>query len=67
MGERTDGLGNQIKGGAKEVAGKVREEIGDATDKHSEELKGKAQKLEGKVQKKVGDAEIRDANRRDRI
>lgn len=67
MGERADGLGNKMKGAAKEAAGKVREEIGDATDNHSEELKGKAQKLEGKVQKNVGDAEMRDANRRDRI
>lgn len=53
----TDGLGNQIKGGAKEVAGKVQKNVGDLTDNHSQELKGKANELEGKAQRKVGEAE----------
>ena len=38
----TDGLENQVKGAAKEVAGKVRKNVGDITDNHSEEMKGKA-------------------------
>ena len=46
----TDGVENQIKGAAKEVAGKVRKNVGDLTDNHSEEMKGKAKELEGKAQ-----------------
>lgn len=53
----TDGLENQIKGGAKEVAGKIRKNVGDMTDNQSEELKGRAKELEGKAQRKVGEAE----------
>ena len=53
----TDGLGNQIKGAAKEVAGKVQKNVGDMTDNHSQELKGAAKELEGKAQRKVGEAE----------
>ena len=53
----TDGMENQVKGAAKEVAGKVRKNIGDMTDNHSEELKGAAKELEGKAQRKVGEAE----------
>jgi uncharacterized protein YjbJ (UPF0337 family) len=53
----TDGAENQIKGAGKEVAGKIRKNIGDMTDNHSEEMKGKAKELEGKAQRKVGEAE----------
>ena len=53
----TDGLENQVKGAAKEVAGKIRKNVGDLTDNHSEEMKGKAKELEGKAQRKVGEAE----------
>ena len=53
----TDGLENQIKGGAKELGGKIRKNIGDMTDNTSEELKGKAKEMEGKAQRKVGEAE----------
>ena len=53
----TDGLENQVKGAAKEVAGKVQKNVGDMTDNHSQELKGKARELEGKGQRKVGEAE----------
>ena len=53
----TDGLGNQIKGAAKEVEGKIRKNVGDLTDNHSEEIKGAAKELEGKAQRKVGEAE----------
>ena len=31
------GLGNQIKGAAKEVAGQVQKNVGDVTDNHSQE------------------------------
>ena len=53
----TDGLGNQIKGAAKEVAGKVQKNVGDMTDNTSQELKGAAREVEGKAQRKVGEAE----------
>lgn len=53
----SDGFENQIKGAGKEVAGKVRKNVGDLTDNHSEELKGAAKELEGKAQRKVGEAE----------
>ena len=43
-----DGMKNQVKGAAKEVAGKVRKNVGDLTDNHSEEFKGAAKELEGK-------------------
>jgi uncharacterized protein YjbJ (UPF0337 family) len=52
-----DGLENQIKGSAKEVAGKVQKNMGDATDNRSQELKGTARELEGKAQRKVGETE----------
>ena len=53
----TDGLENQVKGAAKEVAGKVQKNVGDLTDNHSQELKGAARELEGKGQRKVGETE----------
>lgn len=53
----TRGAENQVKGGAKELEGKVRGAFGDATDNESEQFKGKAQELKGKAQKKFGEAE----------
>jgi uncharacterized protein YjbJ (UPF0337 family) len=53
----TDGLKNQVKGAAKEVAGKTQKNVGDLTDNTSQELKGKARELEGKTQRKVGETE----------
>ena len=53
----TDGLENQVKGAAKEVAGKVQKNVGDMTDDASQQLKGSARELEGKAQRKVGEAE----------
>ena len=53
----TDGLENQIKGGAKEVAGKIQKNVGDMTDNGTQEIKGAARELEGKAQRKVGEAE----------
>jgi uncharacterized protein YjbJ (UPF0337 family) len=51
------GAGNRIKGTAKEVAGKVRGDVGDALDSGDDHLKGRAKEAEGKVQKNVGKAE----------
>jgi uncharacterized protein YjbJ (UPF0337 family) len=51
------GLGNQAKGAAKELGGKLRGDLGDATDNASEHLKGRAKEMEGKVQKNFGKAQ----------
>jgi uncharacterized protein YjbJ (UPF0337 family) len=52
-----DGLENQVKGTAKEVAGKVQKNVGDLTNDPDQELKGATRELEGKVQRKVGETE----------
>jgi uncharacterized protein YjbJ (UPF0337 family) len=55
---------DQIKGAAKDVAGKVQREIGAATGSPGHEARGMAKQVEGKMQKKVGDAKevLRDAD-----
>lgn len=53
----TDGMENQIKGGAKEVGGKVRNAVGGLTGDTSEQLKGKADEMKGKAQRNVGEGE----------
>ncbi len=55
---RTEGAKKQIKGTAKEIAGKL-------TGNEAKEVAGKLEKTEGKIQRKVGEAadEIRDARR----
>jgi uncharacterized protein YjbJ (UPF0337 family) len=55
------GVGNQVKGTAKEMKGKIRGDLGDATDNTSEHIKGRAEQLEGKIQKNFGKGE-RDAD-----
>jgi uncharacterized protein YjbJ (UPF0337 family) len=52
MGEK--GIGNQIKGGAKQAEGSVRSAIGGLTNNRSQQLKGEAKKVEGKVQRGAG-------------
>lgn len=47
---------DQMKGRAKEAAGKVQQKAGDAMDSPKHEAKGVAKQAEGKVQKNVGDA-----------
>jgi uncharacterized protein YjbJ (UPF0337 family) len=47
---------DQIKGTAKEVAGKVQGGVGKATGSKEHEAKGALREAEGKVQKTVGDA-----------
>ncbi|MFZ3584242.1 CsbD family protein, partial [Loktanella sp. DJP18] len=46
---------DQAKGKAKDIGGKVKEEVGNAT--HNDDMKrdGQADQVEGKVQKKGGD------------
>jgi len=48
---------NQVKGTAKDIAGKVREQVGNATGDATEQAKGLGKQIEGKVQKGIGDAQ----------
>ena len=48
---------NQAKGTAKDVAGKVQQEVGKATGNTSQQVKGLAKQGEGKVQKGIGNAQ----------
>ena len=47
---------DQIKGTAKEVAGKVHRKAGELVDSPEQQAKGAAKEVTGKVQKRVGDA-----------
>lgn len=48
---------DQIKGEAKDIAGKVQEKVGKVTGSATQEAKGVAKQVEGKVQKGVGNVE----------
>ena len=48
---------DQVKGTAKDVAGKVQEKVGEVTGSTSQQVKGVAKQVEGKVQKGVGNLE----------
>lgn len=50
---------DQVKGRAKEVAGKVQKAAGRAVGNASMQVKGLAREVGGKVQKTVGDARDR--------
>jgi len=45
---------NQVKGAAKDVAGKVQRKVGEATGSTSQQIKGTAKQVEGKLQKRRG-------------
>ena len=47
---------DQIKGTAKDIAGKTQEKFGEMTGSKKEQAKGAAKQVEGKVQKGFGDA-----------
>lgn len=57
-----DGAENQVRGGAEELKGRLRDAAGSLTGDSEQELKGKAEQLKGKVQRKIGEAET-DADR----
>jgi uncharacterized protein YjbJ (UPF0337 family) len=46
---------DQVKGSAKDIAGKVQEKTGKVIGSSEQEAKGLAKQVEGKVQKGVGD------------
>lgn len=50
---------DQVKGTAKDIAGKVQEKAGELTGSEKQQLKGVKNQIEGKVQKGVGD--VKDA------
>jgi uncharacterized protein YjbJ (UPF0337 family) len=46
---------DQIKGKAKDIGGKVQEEVGKAVGSSEQQAKGLSKQVEGKVQEKTGD------------
>jgi uncharacterized protein YjbJ (UPF0337 family) len=48
---------DQIKGKAKDIGGKVQQEVGKAVGSSEQQAKGLANQVEGKTQKKLGDVE----------
>jgi uncharacterized protein YjbJ (UPF0337 family) len=57
---------DQVKGAAKEVAGKVQQQAGKLVGSEEQEAKGIGKQVEGNVQKNVGDAKevVKDAVRK---
>ena len=57
---------DQVKGAAKDVAGKAQKEMGKALDDHEQQAKGAAHQAEGKVQKAAGDVkeDLKDAQKK---
>lgn len=51
------GTENQVKGTVKEMAGKVKGDVGDALDNSKMHAEGRADQLKGKIQKTAGKAE----------
>lgn len=47
---------DQVKGKAKNIGGKIQEELGEAIGSSEQQVKGLNKQVEGKVQEKVGDA-----------
>ena len=48
---------DQVKGAAKDIAGKVQRKVGEVTGSTSQQIKGGAKQVEGKVQRGAGDAQ----------
>jgi uncharacterized protein YjbJ (UPF0337 family) len=46
---------DQIKGKAKDIGGKIQEEVGKVTGSSEQQAKGLSNQAEGKVQEKYGD------------
>ena len=56
---------DQVKGVAKDVAGKVQEQAGKLVGSKEQQIKGLSKQISGKVQKGVGDVKqpVEDVNR----
>ena len=48
---------NQVKGTAKDVAGKIQRKVGELTGSKTQQAKGAAKQVEGKVQRQAGNIE----------
>ena len=48
---------DQVKGAAKDIAGKVQEQAGKLVGSKEQQIKGLSKQISGKVQKAVGDVE----------
>ena len=48
---------NQVKGTAKDVAGKAQEKFGEVTGSTDQQVKGLGKQVEGKIQKGVGNVQ----------
>ena len=48
---------DQVKGAAKNVAGKIQQKFGELTGNRTQQVKGAAKQFVGKVQKEVGNVE----------
>jgi uncharacterized protein YjbJ (UPF0337 family) len=48
---------NQVKGTAKDIAGKVQQKVGEATGSTEQQIKGGAKQVEGNVQKGIGNVQ----------
>jgi uncharacterized protein YjbJ (UPF0337 family) len=48
---------NQVKGAAKDVAGKIQRKVGELTGNKTQQAKGAAKQVEGKVQRGAGNVE----------
>jgi uncharacterized protein YjbJ (UPF0337 family) len=59
---------NQMKGAAKNVAGKVQQKVGELTGNETQQAKGVAKQVAGKVQRAAGNVEqaLDKANRKTR-
>ncbi len=48
---------DQVKGAAKDVAGKIQRKVGELTGNSEQQVKGAAKQVEGKLQKGAGNVE----------
>ena len=55
---KSDGFDKQRKGLGNEIKGKARNALGGVTGDTSEQIKGKAEELKGKAQRKIGEREV---------
>lgn len=60
---------DQVQGTAKDIAGKVQQEVGELTGSKDQQAKGLQKQIEGNVQKGVGDvkkavADLKDATKK---
>ena len=57
---------DQVKGTAKDIAGKVQRKVGEQTGDIGDQIKGGARQVEGKIQKGIGNVEqeVNEARRR---